>query len=88
MFWFNEEYDIHYRRLSKFDREEFWKDSNIGLCYVWLLWDLAKKLELGELRNYFNVNENILENKDKSVLDRLSKRIRKRVQELGDIQVE
>ncbi|XP_066936331.1 uncharacterized protein [Clytia hemisphaerica] len=65
LFWINEE---------KFDeKENYWANQNIGQCYMDMLESLAEKCRAKHLPNYFNIQENILENKQTRVLNKLAK---------------
>ena len=81
MFWFNEEFHVD-------NSKTFWNESNIGTCYIELLEDLANRLDVGMLLNYFNIKENILKGKNQDMMRRLAARIRRRVQQLKHFDVE
>ena len=55
-----------------YTEKNYWRNENIGDCYMDMLKFLEKKCRERHLSNYFNVNENILAKKKYKVLDKLA----------------
>lgn len=71
-----------------YQRKDYWRDQNIGRCYMDMLSDLASKLEEGRLMNYFKENENILEGKRPVIMTELAECLRARHKQLQHIRFE
>ena len=72
----------------RFAMKDYWRDQNIGRCYMDMISDLATKLEIGQLPNYFRENENILDGKRPVILHELARFLRERHEQLLHIKFE
>ena len=70
-----------------YEGEDYWANRNIGQCYMDMLESLEEKCRARQLPNYFNDEENILANKQTSVLNKLANFCKERRLELLHIKM-
>jgi len=71
----------------KYQTPGYWRNQNIGRCYLDMLWDLADHLHKKHIGNYFNAKENILNGKHSRILDELKRKVLDRHKKLQHIQL-